>query len=87
MAPLPAYQRAYSGERYPSEAERQHVIRAEQYHYQPREPVARQTFEQRGRPAPMLQEPRRENKDQDRGTGNGNNGNARDQERGRDKPQ
>jgi hypothetical protein len=49
-APLPAYQREYSGARYPREAEQQHVIRGDRYRYQPNEAVAKQTFEQRGRP-------------------------------------
>ena len=50
VAPLPVYQRAYSGDRYPHRTEEQHTIRSEKYTYQPREPVAKQTFEQRGRP-------------------------------------
>ena len=43
-APLPAYQRAYAGDRYPREMEHQHQIRAEQYRYQPREDVTRQHY-------------------------------------------
>jgi hypothetical protein len=42
-APLPAYQRAYAGERYPA-AEHQHSIRAEHYRYEPREEVTRQHY-------------------------------------------
>ena len=38
-APLPVYQRQYSGSRYPSAAEQQHAIRSEKYRYQPRDPV------------------------------------------------
>lgn len=43
-APLPIYQRQYSGDRYPREAEQQRAIRSERYRYQPREAVARQHF-------------------------------------------
>ena len=44
-APLPTYQRHYSGERYPREEER-HAVRESNYHYQPRENIARQHYEQ-----------------------------------------
>jgi hypothetical protein len=43
-APLPVYQRGYSGDRYPRAPEHQHSIRSEQYRYQPREDVTRQHF-------------------------------------------
>ena len=43
-APLPVYQRQYSGDRYPR-YEQQPVIRGEYYHYQPSDPVARQQYE------------------------------------------
>lgn len=39
-APLPAYQRHYSGDRYPHEEQRT-AVREHNYHYQPRETVAR----------------------------------------------
>lgn len=42
-APLPVYQRQYSGERYPH-VERQHALRSEHYRYQPRNTVARQHY-------------------------------------------
>lgn len=45
-APLPAYQRQYSGERYPREAEQQRSIRSENYHYQPREAVTQERYKQ-----------------------------------------
>lgn len=38
-APLPVYQRQYSGDRYPREVAQQHAIRAQNYHYQSRDPV------------------------------------------------
>jgi hypothetical protein len=44
-APLPAYQREYSGDRYPH-VNQQPMYRSEYYHYQPSEPVARQYYEQ-----------------------------------------
>ena len=47
-APLPLYQRQYSGNRYPRAAEQQHALRSEQYRYRPREAVAQQHFQQRG---------------------------------------
>ncbi|WP_324780884.1 hypothetical protein [Thiobacillus sedimenti] len=49
-APLPSYQRPYTGERYPREPEQQRSIRTERYRYQPREPVGREHFQQQQRP-------------------------------------
>jgi flagellar biosynthesis GTPase FlhF len=46
-APLPTYQRNYSGDRYPRAVEQQHTIRSENYRYQPREPVTQQHFKTR----------------------------------------
>lgn len=46
-APLPTYQRNYSGDRYPRAVEQQHTIRSEKYRYQPREPVTQQHFQPR----------------------------------------
>jgi hypothetical protein len=54
-APLPVYQRAYSGDRYPRAAEQQHSIRSEKYRYQPREAVAQQHFQQPASPRPEPQ--------------------------------
>ena len=45
-APLPHYQREYSGERYPHELEQQHSLRAQNYHYEPREAVVQQHWQQ-----------------------------------------
>ena len=53
-APLPVYQRQYSGPRYPS-VDRQPALVSRNYHYQPREPVVREHFQQqevKGAPAP-----------------------------------
>jgi len=46
-APLPVYQRQYTGTRYP-QVEQQVVIQNQQYRYQPRENVVRQYYTQRG---------------------------------------
>lgn len=52
LAPLPAYQREYSGKRYP-QAEQQQALRNQNYHYQPHDPVVRQRYEaQRAQSAP-----------------------------------
>jgi hypothetical protein len=45
-APLPIYQRQYSGDRYPRAAEQQNSIRSGNYRYQPREAVTQQHFQQ-----------------------------------------
>lgn len=47
-APLPAYQRQYSGDRYPRQLEQQQTLRNQHYRYQPREKVVRQHFKQQG---------------------------------------
>ena len=49
-APLPAYQRQYSGDRYPH-AEQQHALQSSNYRYQPRDAVVRQQFQQQSAPA------------------------------------
>lgn len=46
-APLPAYQKRYSGDRYPRQVEQQQEIRRQQYRYQPRDKAVRQHFWQR----------------------------------------
>lgn len=46
-APLPVYQRQYSGERYPRQAEQQQQLRQQKYRYQPRDPVVRQHYQAR----------------------------------------
>ena len=45
LAPLPVYQRPYSGNRYPV-VERQQVLFSQKYRYQPRDPVVLQHFQQ-----------------------------------------
>jgi hypothetical protein len=46
-APLPVYQRQYSGPRYPP-VDRQPALVSQNYHYQPREPVVREHLQQQG---------------------------------------
>ncbi len=50
-APLPSYQRNYSGKRYPR-VQQQPTLRSQHYHYQPRTPVIRQHYQQHGGPPP-----------------------------------
>jgi len=45
-APLPVYQRQYSGDRYPRQVEQQHQLRSQSYRYQPREKAVQQHFKQ-----------------------------------------
>lgn len=49
-APLPAYQRQYSGDRYPGRVEQQHEIQQEHYRYEPRDPLVREHYQQHGGP-------------------------------------
>jgi hypothetical protein len=44
-APLPAYQRQYSGDRYPR-VEQQQALRSQNYRYQPRDAVVRQHYQE-----------------------------------------
>jgi hypothetical protein len=51
-APLPAYQRQYSGSRYP-QVEQQPALHGQNYRYQPKDPVIRQHYQaQRAQSAP-----------------------------------
>ncbi len=53
-APLPVYQRQYSGDRYPV-LEQQQVLQSRQYRYQPREIVAQQYYRQQAAKASAAQ--------------------------------
>jgi hypothetical protein len=58
-APLPVYQRQYSGDRYPRQVEQQQELHQQNYRYQPRDPVVRQHYqEQAVQRAPAQQEKR-----------------------------
>ena len=47
-APLPGYQRQFTGNKYPRQVEQQHTLRGQNYRYQPREPIVRQHFNKPG---------------------------------------
>lgn len=51
-APLPVYQRQYSGNRYPR-VEQQQALQREKYRYQPQDPVVRQHYQQQGAQPPQ----------------------------------
>jgi hypothetical protein len=55
-APLPVYQRQYSGDRYPRTAEQESSIRTQNYRYKPREAVSQQHLAPA--PAPVTREVR-----------------------------
>src|SRR5574341_199928 len=58
-APLPLYQRQYSGDRYPRDPEQFRSIQSEHYSYRPREGVTRQYFQPRERMgSPPADQPR-----------------------------
>jgi hypothetical protein len=56
-APLPAYQREYSGDRYPR-VEQQHTLRSKSYKYQPHDKAVQQHLKQIGRQGPPPTEQR-----------------------------
>jgi len=51
-APLPVYQRQYSGDRYPRAVEQQQALVGQQYRYQPRDTVVRQYYQEHVQRAP-----------------------------------
>jgi hypothetical protein len=68
-APLPSYQRQYSGDRYPHQVEQQHALQSQNYRYQPRDAVVREQYRQQGarpssasaqRGAPMEKSPKQQ---------------------------
>ena len=63
-APLPSYQRQYSGNRYPAAAQQQ-TLQRQNYRYQPRDPVVRQHYQtqQGAAPVPRGQPPQSGNRD------------------------
>jgi len=57
-APLPTYQRQYSGDRYPHQVEQQQALRNQNYRYQPRDPEVQQHYQAQpahSAPAPAQQ--------------------------------
>src|SRR5512133_839275 len=51
-APLPVYQRQYTGDKYPRQLEQQQTLRSKEYRYQPHETAVREHFQQLERKAP-----------------------------------
>jgi hypothetical protein len=68
-APLPVYQREYSGKRYPQQVEQQQALRKQNYRYQPRDPEVRQVHQAvaASRPAPPPQQSNDKREQPDRG--------------------
>src|SRR6266567_288374 len=96
-APLPVYQRQYSGDRYPR-LEQQHPLHSQQYRYEPRDTVVRQHYReqaarsartpaQRGDQGALQQgSDRQPHQEPPRGQGQGQEkGRGRDEERGRER--
>ncbi|KQW36012.1 hypothetical protein [Rhizobacter sp. Root404] len=59
-APLPVYQRNYTGDRYPRAPEQQRDLRAQNYRYQPREAVSKQQFQRPVAPSSAVAPPPRD---------------------------
>jgi len=77
-APLPSYQREYSGQRYPQQIQQQQTIRTNKYRYTPRDSNAQQAWQKRDR--------RDQSRDESQGRGrNDNRGNDRNDNRGNDR--
>jgi hypothetical protein len=69
-APLPVYQRQYSGDRYPRAVEQQQTLHGQRYRYEPRDTVVRQHYQEYVQRTPATsqrerQEPPRERRQQD----------------------
>jgi hypothetical protein len=88
-APLPSYQRGYSGQRYPQQHQQQ-SIRTERYSYTPRDSNAQQAWQKRARTDQRRAEPQDDRREDDRGRNQGNDqdrdrGNERGNDRGNDR--
>jgi hypothetical protein len=57
-APLPVYQRQFSGDRYPHQVEQQHKLRSQGYRYQPRDRAVQQQFKRHIERRPSVPEHR-----------------------------
>ncbi len=79
-APLPIYQRQYSGDRYPREVEQQHSIRSENYRYEPREEVTQQHFKRPVRQQQDRQQDQQRQQGQDQQRQQGQQGQQQDQQ-------
>ena len=81
-APLPTYQRQYSGNRYP-QATQQATIHTSNYRYQPKEAVAREHYQyqqQHVQAAPQPQRQQEQSHDQGHGHEQGNKGHEKDKQ-------
>jgi len=67
-APLPVYQRQYSGDRYPRQVEQQHELQQQHYRYQPRDPVVRQEYQERYQGRAQQRAPAQQKKQEAPGT-------------------
>ena len=81
-APLPAYQRRYSQDRYPQQVEQQQKLHGQNYRYQPHDPVVRQQ-----QPGPRESHPPQQDREQPHNQGRGQKpdhggGHDRDDKRG-----
>lgn len=59
-APLPTYQRNYTGSRYPRQVTQQRSIASRNYRYQPQEAASRRVHEERGRAVPSRSQPQQQ---------------------------
>lgn len=62
-APLPSYQRRFTGDSYPRVPEVQRLIESKKYRYQPREPVTRQYYQQQ--PQQKHRQPRTQHRERE----------------------
>ena len=82
-APLPTYQRQYSGNRYPQQLEQQTTLHSQGYRYQPRDAVVQQRYQQQAQVAPApAPQPQQRGQGQERGQDRGNRGDRGDRGKG-----
>ncbi len=67
-APLPVYQREYSGDRYPRQVEQQHEIQQQKYSHQPRDPVVREHYQKQEVRKTSTQQEEQRGASEDRGS-------------------
>jgi hypothetical protein len=65
-APLPVYQRQYSGDRYPRAVDQQQALQGQRYRYQPRDTVVRQHYQEHVRRVPATSQRERQETPRDR---------------------
>jgi hypothetical protein len=85
-APLPSYQRSYSGDRYPNASTERHSIRSNSYRYEPREKLTQQYWQRERAPgsAPVTQpRPRDRTRTKDSGSDKDRDKNDDERDRGR----